>query len=143
MKKTQIIKYFTECNPQEYKAMIIIPLYPINLSTRWIKHLTVMLQDLIGTRKKIMKKKENEIFDQITSDTEGLQINRSFNVVINNEIKVVSPMHPVEGDEVNNIENYTKDMKNLSKDYKHYTKITYLIFEYIIKIKHNGNQTEI
>jgi predicted methyltransferase len=133
MKKTRILKYIKQINPQEYNATIIIPLTPITFSSRSIKQLKEILIELLATQKKILKKKEKEIMEQIISNMKELVLKRNFNILINDELIEITPMHEVLDNEQINIDNYYKDIVNRIKILKISTKLTYLIFEYNIK----------
>lgn len=139
MKRTRIIKYIKQINYQEYNAMIIIPLTPIAFSSRSIKQLKEILHELIGTKKKLLKKKEKEIIEQINSSMTEIELKRNFNILINDEEIEISTMHVVSENEELNIENYLKDLSNRIKILKISTKLTYLIFEYKITFKNEEN----
>lgn len=139
MKKTRIIKFIKQINFQEYNANIIIPLTPISFSTRSAKHLKEILHELLSTQKKILKKKEKEIIEQINSNMKDIILKRNFNILINDELIEITLMHEVLDNEEINIENYLKDLINQIKILKISTKLTYLIFEYNITFKVNSN----
>jgi hypothetical protein len=139
MKKTRIIKFIKQINFQEYNANIIIPLKPISFSTRSAKHLKEILHELLATQKKILKKKEKEIMEQINSNMKDVVLKRNFNIIINDELIEITSMHEVLDNEEINMENYLKDLINRIKILKISTKITYLIFEYNVTFKFENN----
>jgi hypothetical protein len=132
MKKTKIIKIIKQTKSQEYNAMIIIPLTPFTFTSRSSKLFKKILIELLGTSKKILKKKEVEIIEHLSLINNDVKITRSFNILINDELIEITPSHELLEDEDLNIDNYVKDLINQIKTNKFSTKLTYLIFEYNI-----------
>jgi len=132
MKKTKIIKIIKQTKSQEYNAMIIIPLTPFTFTSRSSKLFKKILIELLGTSKKILKKKEVEIIEHLSLINNDVKITRSFNILINDELIEITPSHELLEDEDINIDNYVKDLINQIKTNKFSTKLTYLIFEYNI-----------
>ena len=135
MKKTRIIKIIKEINHKEYNGMIIVPLTPFTFTSRSSKQFKNILNELLGTSKNILKKKESQIIEHLTSNIDEVELTRNFNILINDEQIEITPIHEVLDNEEINIDNYLKDLTNQIKTNKFSTKLTYLIFEYNIKYK--------
>lgn len=136
MKKTRIINYILQQNLHEYKGIIIIPIIPINFNLRSVKKIEEFLYESLSAKKKVIKKKEKEIFEILTTSTDELEIKRSFNVLIDDHWTLkISDFYSNIDDEKSNIEKYSKDYKNSVKNNNILGKLTHFIFKYEILLK--------
>jgi hypothetical protein len=135
MKKTRIIKIIQQTKSNDFNGMIIIPITPLNFTNHSIRFVKEILNESFSTPKKIIKKKENEIIEQITTSINVIEIYRNFNILISDQMINISETHLLSNDEKLNIENYLKDFKDKIKSSNISSQFTHLIFEYNITFK--------
>lgn len=136
MKRTRIVKYYKRTNLNEYEGSIIVSINPFNFTIRSTKILENILNDLLITSKKILKKKEKSLIESISSSLKDIEIKRNFNIVFNEFNYVpVSDYYLVLDNEKSNIDIYLKDYKDKIKHSDIKGELTQLIFEYKITFK--------
>lgn len=131
MKKTRIITYIKQLDQKSYSGSIIIPLTPITLSTYFMNKYKELLHELLGTKKKIVIKKELEILERISSSINDVELTRTFHIIIDNEKMKISSSTSTE----ESLEQYANDLKTFIKDTKRSGKITHFIFDYHFAFK--------
>lgn len=137
MKKTKIIKILQKITENEWKGKIIIPLTPISINSRSNNLIKKYLNDLIGTKNKILKKKEKELLNKndLTILDSNLNIQRSFDILVNDISIPIIKLHAIiNHKDQDNINEYLTELMKHASDLK-YNKVDAFIFEYIIRFE--------
>lgn len=131
IKRTQILTII-EPHTSQYQAMIIIPITPLSFNDQSTKDLKNILKFLLIEPKKYLNKKEEGIYQQISSNHSEINVLRNFNLLVNKQLINISEMDTLNNTQ--NFDSYLKLYQEKTNKLKFTVKYTHIIFKYSINL---------
>jgi hypothetical protein len=135
IKINHIINYIKEINPNEFKALIIISVNPFYFTSHSISLLEELLNKILNSPSKILKKKEKEMITPFDLLLDNAEIKRNLSLTFDDHSEIISESHLMSKNEKLSVKFYIEDYKNKlnSSNNVGIRQIKNLIFQYEIK----------